>query len=360
MPSTATITAFTTFSAQTLAKSSEVNANFSNFRGHIIPIEPSTIAAGDAAYDLGETSHRWRDGYLSRAQYIGNVNVAGGWRIQQGATTTSLEFDLYSSTAYVNKAAFTPISKVETVVTKTANYTATISDDVILCDASGGSFTITLPAVSGNSGKSYTIVKTDGGGSLLLIDAASSESINGQERIFLSGQYETMKIICDGAAWNIISKFISHQVAYLKDIKAAGTGGGDFNSGAWRVRDFTTITGATTWLSLTSSRVTLRKGIYDFIADAPAFDVRDHKAKIRDINAATDTADIVGTSEHDNLALVTTRSTVKGRVEIATETAYELWHICQTTKAAAGFGESASFTTTAQELYSQWEIRKLL
>jgi hypothetical protein len=34
------------------------------------------------------------------------------------------------------------------VVTKTSNYTITTSDDRINCDASGGAFTVTLPAMA--------------------------------------------------------------------------------------------------------------------------------------------------------------------------------------------------------------------
>lgn len=45
------------------------------------------------------------------------------------------------------------------VTTKTANYTATSTDDLILCDTSGGAFTITLPASSGG-GKVWQIRKT--------------------------------------------------------------------------------------------------------------------------------------------------------------------------------------------------------
>lgn len=42
MPSTATITAFYTFTANTKARASLVNANFDIFRGHLLPLSPST------------------------------------------------------------------------------------------------------------------------------------------------------------------------------------------------------------------------------------------------------------------------------------------------------------------------------
>ena len=45
---------------------------------------------------------------------------------------------------------------------KTAGYTLTQSDDVILCDTSGGAITITLPNANTQSGKLYTVRKVTG------------------------------------------------------------------------------------------------------------------------------------------------------------------------------------------------------
>lgn len=64
MPASATITSFYTFTANTKARASEVNTNFSNFRGHSIPIDPNTTTAIDNTYDLGSTSWRWRNAYV--------------------------------------------------------------------------------------------------------------------------------------------------------------------------------------------------------------------------------------------------------------------------------------------------------
>lgn len=91
MPSTATITAFYTFSANTQIKSSEHNANFNNFRGHLIAIDPNTAtAAATLTYDLGATDKYWRAGY------IGQVN----------ANTVSVS-SLVATTAAVTSLAVT-------------------------------------------------------------------------------------------------------------------------------------------------------------------------------------------------------------------------------------------------------------
>ena len=67
MPSTATITAFYTFAPLTTIRSAYVNSNFSLWRGHVIPIDPTLTAAAHHAYDLGSDEHAWRGVY---GQYL--------------------------------------------------------------------------------------------------------------------------------------------------------------------------------------------------------------------------------------------------------------------------------------------------
>lgn len=72
MPSSATITAFYNFAALTTIKSSEVNSNFSNYRGHIVPIDPNTsTAAVNVTYDLGASDHAWRNVYTKGLHVFG-------------------------------------------------------------------------------------------------------------------------------------------------------------------------------------------------------------------------------------------------------------------------------------------------
>lgn len=72
MPSSATITSFNSFIANTRARATQVNTNFSVFRGHFIPIDPNTATAANATYDLGSTEWKWRAGHFSA-----NLNVDG-------------------------------------------------------------------------------------------------------------------------------------------------------------------------------------------------------------------------------------------------------------------------------------------
>lgn len=86
MPENATITAFNSFSPQTRIRSSEVNTNFSNFRGHLIPIDPNTATASNNNYDLGSTEYKWRNIYAS------NIVVTSGTAYQPTWTTHTLTF----------------------------------------------------------------------------------------------------------------------------------------------------------------------------------------------------------------------------------------------------------------------------
>lgn len=94
----------------------------------------------------------------------------------------------------------------QSVTTKTTTYAATTSDDLILCDASGGAFTVTLYAASGNSGRVLKLKKTDSSVNAVTIDGNSSETIDGATTTTLSTQYEIVTIICDGSNWHIVDR----------------------------------------------------------------------------------------------------------------------------------------------------------
>lgn len=70
MPSSATITAFVTAVAGTKARASHFNTNFSNYRGHILPVDPNTIASSHQTYDLGASDAQWRRIYLKEPPYV--------------------------------------------------------------------------------------------------------------------------------------------------------------------------------------------------------------------------------------------------------------------------------------------------
>lgn len=104
-----------------------------------------------------------------------------------------------------NSASWLPIGVMARPLTsKTANYTATTYDSIILVSASGGSVTITLPTAVGIKGKEFTIKKTDSSANIVTVDGNGSETIDGDTTRDLALQYEAIDIISDNASWWII------------------------------------------------------------------------------------------------------------------------------------------------------------
>ena len=89
------------------------------------------------------------------------------------------------------------------VVSVTAAYTAKVSDDVILGDASGGNFSITLPPAANIRGRRYWIKSVSTG--TVTIDGNASETIDGATTVALSTQYHFRGIISNGTNWSVIS-----------------------------------------------------------------------------------------------------------------------------------------------------------
>jgi len=89
-------------------------------------------------------------------------------------------------------------------IAKTANYTVTVSDHIILADASSTAFIVTLPAASGVAGRMYHIKKTDSSANAVTVDGNASETIDGGTTATIAAQFESIQIVCDGSNWHII------------------------------------------------------------------------------------------------------------------------------------------------------------
>ena len=103
------ITSYTTFIAGTKARSTLVNANFSNYRGSYLPINTDTATASDAEHDLGKTDHRFRDLHLSRDFIFQGATFTGlpiGTIIPYVTSTAPAGF-LSCDGASVNRSTYT-------------------------------------------------------------------------------------------------------------------------------------------------------------------------------------------------------------------------------------------------------------
>ena len=91
-----------------------------------------------------------------------------------------------------------------TIQSKTSNYTAVITDDLILYDATSSLGTVTLYTNSGNGGKVLSIKKTDSGTNTVTVDGNASETIDGAATKEIQFQNSTMTIMSNGTNWYII------------------------------------------------------------------------------------------------------------------------------------------------------------
>jgi len=131
----------------------------------------SLIPETDDTYDLGSSTKEFKDAYLDGV----------------------LSFDAARGN----------------VASKTEAYTLTDDDFLILCNSTGGAFTLTLPAASGRTGQIYVFKKTDAGVNAITIDGNAAEKIDGAAtNAEMDAQYDTLTIICDGSNWHIIGRWI--------------------------------------------------------------------------------------------------------------------------------------------------------
>ena len=86
---------------------------------------------------------------------------------------------------------------------KTGTYTATADDLTILCDVSGGAFTVNLPALASHPGRVYNIKNDVSSANLVTIDGNGSETIDGTTTITVSYP-NTATIQGVSSGWRII------------------------------------------------------------------------------------------------------------------------------------------------------------
>lgn len=147
----------------------------------------------------------------------------------------------------------------------------------------------------------------------------------------------------------------AEQFLHVRDEKASGTAGGDFNNGAWRTRTLNTEkTNTITGASLAANQITLPAGSYYIEASAPAVEVGVHKAKLYNVTDAVDI--LVGTNASTSSSTTSTDSFVSGRFTLASTKVVELQHQSTGTIATSGFGRAASFSVV--EVYADVKITR--
>lgn len=94
-----------------------------------------------------------------------------------------------------------PVKNVNSDDTVDKNYS------VYICDATSNNITITLPSASDYTGYYFTIKRVDN--SANSVNITSTDNIDGQSGILLTGQYDYITVISDGTTWHITSERFS-------------------------------------------------------------------------------------------------------------------------------------------------------
>ena len=89
------------------------------------------------------------------------------------------------------------------MVNKSATYTITVNDDVILGNAVSNTFTVYLPSAIGQLGKEITIKKIDASANYVNINASGSETIDNIASFSTNVQYSALNLISDNSNWYI-------------------------------------------------------------------------------------------------------------------------------------------------------------
>jgi len=136
----------------------------------------------------------------SRGEPTGDIYLDGSYKV---VFTTNTDTDPPTASIWTVDNV-TSLQQLTTILSKTANYTVTTSDKdkFILCDATAGTITLTLPtAASAGSGFTIGAKKTDSSTNTIIIDANGAETIDGQLTYVLTQQHDGIDLVTNGTAW---------------------------------------------------------------------------------------------------------------------------------------------------------------
>jgi hypothetical protein len=279
-------------------------------------------------------------------------------KFKDGTTVTSTEMSYVEGvTSDIQTQLNAKANLSGTAVTSiTSNYTALTTDTHI--SSTANSNTITLYAVSGNSGRQL-VISNDSGNDIIVTPNSTETFSDGSTDKYLS-QDQSLVIDCNGSEW-IIKSYIP-LIGYLRDLKATSTAGGSATSGSWQTRDLNTATGDfTKFGSLSTNQFTLEAGTYHIESYAPCFAVDGSVTRLQNTSDASTVLDGTIARSGSSAAEGVSYSIIKGDFSITSTKTFEIQNRVQTTKATNGYGTPGSDAgSTQNEVYTSVKLTKVV
>jgi len=213
-----------TISALTVGGTATLNGNVvlgnaSSDTLTITAVLSSSIALGTTwTYEIGTTAVGLKSLWLGSADSAAfGVRLIGGtmgasWTFTMPtAVPANANSKLISNTS--GTSSWTPASVVPGVVTKTTTYSVVSADDLVLCDTSGGAWTLTLPAANAFTGKVVKIIKSETSANALTVSRAGSDTITwpgggtGVTSLKLATVGDSIELISNGSSVWYVSNY---------------------------------------------------------------------------------------------------------------------------------------------------------
>lgn len=121
----------------------------------------------------------------------------------------------------IDSIVYTAQRFVTRAVTTTDTSTTADNHKLLLANATGGAFVITLPAAA-TAGDGFTIAfkKTDTTRNIVTVDGSGSETIDNVANYQMFGVNDAVILVCDGTGWRVIAK----SLVPASSLVAVGTG----------------------------------------------------------------------------------------------------------------------------------------
>ena len=187
----------------------------------------------DSLTNFGSDSSRWLKGYFDDGSFTGNLTseVGGSMRLfnlgsdgdtdteclELSASANVFTLEAKKSGAGVvrdfnvkaNDGDFSGTLKtggLKTGISGTFQASITLSDTdhTVLADCTNNNVVVSLPAAAGNDGLQYTIKKVDGSANYCSVTPNGAETIDGQSGLTITGQYESVNLVCYSGEWYLV------------------------------------------------------------------------------------------------------------------------------------------------------------